>query len=51
MALKWKPRLLLIAGGLMLIDSGSMTDVIGVALMAGVGILQWIRRKNTVVAA
>ncbi|WP_276819226.1 TRAP transporter permease [Mailhella massiliensis] len=44
-------RLLLIAGGLMLIDSGSMTDVIGVALMAGVGILQWIRRKNTVVAA
>lgn len=44
-------RLLLIAGGLMLIDSGSMTDVIGVAFMAGVGTLQWIRRKNTVAAA
>ena len=44
-------RLLLIAGGLMLIDSGSMTDVTGVAFMAGVGILQWMRRKNTAAAA
>ena len=44
-------RILLAAGGLMLIDSGSMTDVVGVAILVGVGALQWIRRKNTVAAA
>ena len=44
-------RILLAAGGLLLIDSGSMTDVIGIAFMVGVGALQWMRRKSPVAAA
>jgi len=28
-----------------------MADLIGVVFMAGVGILQWMRRKNIVAAA
>lgn len=39
-------RFCLIAGGVLLIDSGGMTDLIGIALLAGIGMLQLIRRRS-----
>lgn len=43
-------RILLILGGVLLIDSGSMTDVCGMALMVGIGTLQWIRGRHVAAA-
>ncbi len=44
-------RLLLIAGGLMMIKPGMMTDLAGFALFAVVLLSQWKRRKAVQVAA
>jgi TRAP-type uncharacterized transport system fused permease subunit len=39
-------RLILAAGGLCLIDPHGLTDLIGVALLVGVGVMQWFRSKK-----
>ena len=39
-------RLLLLAGGLCLIDPHTLTDIIGVAILAGVFALQYFRSKK-----
>lgn len=44
----WLERLLLLAGGLCLIDPGSYTDLVGVAVLAAVGAFQYMRKKKAV---
>ena len=44
-------RLILAAGGLCLIDPHGLTDLIGVALLVGVGVMQWFRSKKEVLHA
>ena len=42
----WIERIILFAGGLCLIDPGLMTDVIGVGVLAAVGVFQYFRKKK-----
>jgi len=50
--MNWLLRILSIAGGLMLIDTGALTDIIGVVIIILVFVWQFIRsKKNTVKAA
>lgn len=44
-------RLLSIGGGLMLIDPGHLTDMVGVAIVGAVMLLQFVGKKKAVVAA
>lgn len=43
---KWYERILSGIGGILLIDSGLVTDIIGIALFAVVFLLQTLRKKN-----
>ena len=47
----WAERILLLAGGLCLIDPGSLTDLVGVAILIAVGVFQYFRKKKAVPAA
>lgn len=47
----WAERVLLFAGGLCLIDPGTLTDVIGVAVLAAVGAFQYVRKQKAAKAA
>jgi TRAP transporter 4TM/12TM fusion protein len=40
-------RLALIAGGLLLVDPGMLTDVIGAVLVAGIFVLQYVRNRRS----
>lgn len=51
MPANWAERILLLAGGLCLIDPGSFTDIVGVAILAAVGVFQYFRKKKAVPAA
>lgn len=42
----WLERLLLLAGGLMLIDPAAFTDVAGTAILLAVGVIQYFRKKK-----
>ena len=46
--MKWPLRIAIIAGGLLLIDPGAMTDLIGIAIVVGICAVQEItkRRRN-----
>lgn len=43
-------RLLSVVGGLMLIDPGHLTDLIGVAIVGVIMIIQWMEKKKAAVA-
>jgi TRAP-type uncharacterized transport system fused permease subunit len=43
----WWERLLLISGGLVLVYPSAATDLIGLALVAGVAVWQWFRRGRS----
>ena len=45
-ALAWPLRILIAAGGLMLIDPGTVTDVIGIVIVAGVFVFQLFRSRK-----
>jgi TRAP transporter 4TM/12TM fusion protein len=49
--LSWWERLTLVAGGLLLVDPGVLTDVIGAALVAAVFALQFVRQRGQAKAA
>ena len=49
--LHWYERILMAVGGLMLIIPGWQTDVTGIALVAVVGVVQWIKSKKIKAAA
>lgn len=51
MPANWAERILLLAGGLCLIDPGSFTDIVGVAILAAVGVFQYFRKKKAAPAA
>ena len=44
--LHWALRILAIAGGLLLIYPGLVTDIIGVVVVGGIIVFQWVREKN-----
>lgn len=44
--LKWYERLALVAGGLCLVDPGWQTDVVGGAVVVGVFLLQYLRKRR-----
>lgn len=39
-------RIVIIAGGLLLIDAGLVTDIIGIAIVIGISVMQIIMKKN-----
>jgi TRAP transporter 4TM/12TM fusion protein len=43
--LHWIERLLLIAAGLLLVDPGLLTDIIGIVVLGGIAALQVLRRR------
>ena len=47
----WPLRILTVAGGLLLIYPGTLTDVIGVLLVGGVVAFQWLHGRRTAAAA
>lgn len=47
----WAERLLLLVGGLALIDPGTFTDIAGVAILAAVGAFQYMRKGKGNAAA
>ncbi len=50
-ALAWPLRILIAAGGLLLIDPGTMTDIIGIVVVGAVFAFQFIRSKRTAAKA
>jgi TRAP-type uncharacterized transport system fused permease subunit len=44
--MSWWERILFAAGGLMLIDPGTLTDIIGLAILTLGFLWQWRRRKK-----
>lgn len=42
----WLERILLLAGGLMLIDPAAFTDVLGTGILVAVGAIQYFRKKK-----
>ena len=44
--MKWYERLMALAGGLLLIDPGATTDLIGLGLVAAVAVLQLLSKKH-----
>lgn len=47
----WLERLILLAGGLCLIDPGLLTDCVGIAILAAVGVFQYVRKQKAAKAA
>ena len=43
-------RIVIIAGGLLLIDAGALTDVIGIVVVVGISAFQQISKKRKAVA-
>jgi TRAP transporter 4TM/12TM fusion protein len=50
MRLHWIERILLVVSGLLLVDPGLVTDIIGVVVLAGVAGFQVLRRSRTAAA-
>ncbi len=44
--LRWIERILLVAGGLMLVDPGLVTDIVGIVILAGIALLQLLFRRR-----
>lgn len=47
----WIERLVLFAGGILLIDPAGLTDIIGIGILAAVGVFQYMRKKKAAPAA
>jgi TRAP transporter 4TM/12TM fusion protein len=45
--LHWIERLLLVAAGLLLVDPGLVTDIIGIVVLGGIAAFQVVRRRTT----
>ena len=43
-------RIVIIAGGLLLIDAGALTDVIGIVVVVGISAFQQISKKRKLAA-
>ena len=43
-------RIVIIAGGLLLIDAGAVTDIIGIAIVIGISAFQQINKKRKLAA-
>ena len=42
----WWERILMLAGGLMLINPGSLTDITGLVILALITLYQWRKNKS-----